>query len=183
MASDEEIADKTSQKLTGAALEKLNVAKLDNDNEESAEIKKEGANELPIRDTPKDSLTTPDKQNAEDNVEVAELQKEAVAVSFKNGVFQHRFEEQNFIPLILPDSVSEEEKTVAFETVRAMKMKHVDLIDAKLWQRWTEVQGFLQYTGKNSEKLFEEFIKREYFQIIHAVQTEGQHMSFNPYMM
>ena len=62
MASDEEIADKTSQKLTGAALEKSNVAKLDNNNEESAEIKKEGANELPIRDTPKLSNTTPDEK-------------------------------------------------------------------------------------------------------------------------
>ena len=62
MASDEEIADKTSQKLTGAALEISNVAKLDNDNEETAEIKKESANELPIRDTPKDSQTTPDEK-------------------------------------------------------------------------------------------------------------------------
>ena len=61
MASDEEIADKTSQKLTGAAQEISNVAKLDNDNEETAEIKKESENELPIRDTPQDSETTPDE--------------------------------------------------------------------------------------------------------------------------
>ena len=60
MASDEEIADKTSQKLTGAAQEISNVAKLDNDNEETAEIKKESANELPIRDTPEDSQAIPD---------------------------------------------------------------------------------------------------------------------------
>ena len=72
-------------------------------------------------------------KKTENNIDVSELQKEAVAVSFKNGVFQHRFEDQNFIPLIMPDSVSEEEKTVAFETVRAMKLKHVDLIDARLW--------------------------------------------------
>ena len=62
MASDEEIADKTSQKLTGAALEISNVAKLDNDNEETAEINKENGYELPIRDTSKDSETTPDEK-------------------------------------------------------------------------------------------------------------------------
>ena len=41
MASEEEEANKNSQKLTGAALELSNVAQNDNDNVETAEIKKE----------------------------------------------------------------------------------------------------------------------------------------------
>lgn len=178
MASEKEEANKNSQKLTGAALELSNVAEIDNDNEETAETKQENGGELLIRDTPKDSKTTPGERKAEDGVDVAELQKEAVAVSFKNSVFQHRFENQNFIPLILPSSVSEDEKTVALETVRVMKLKHVDLIDAKLWQRWAEVQGVLKYTGKGTEELFKQFIKQEYFQIIRAVQTEIQKHEF-----
>ena len=183
MASTEEESIKNSQELTTAALEISNVAKDDKDNEETAEIKKEDGGELPIRDTPKESKTTPDERKAEDDVDVAALQKDAVAVSFKSNVFQHRFENQKFIPLILPSSVAEDEKTVALETVRDMKLKHVDVIDAKLWQRWAQVQCVLKYTGKASEELFEEFIKQEYFHIIRAVQTESQKMSFSPYMM
>ena len=133
---------------------------------------------MPIRDTPKESETTPDERKTEHGVDVAELQKEAVAVSFKNNVFQHRFENQNSIPLILPSSVSEDKKTVALETVRDMELKHVDLIDAKLWQRWAEVQGFSKYTDKASEELFEEFIQHEYFHIIRAVQAEIQQSEF-----
>ena len=45
---------------------------------------------MPIRDTLKKSETTPDERKVEDGVDVAELQKEAVAVPFKNNVFQHR---------------------------------------------------------------------------------------------
>ena len=44
---------------------------------------------------------------------------------------QHGFEDHEFIPLILPNSISEDEKAVALETVRGMKLKHVDLIDEK----------------------------------------------------
>ena len=73
---------------------------------------------------------------------------------------------------------AEDEKTAAIETVRVMKLKHVDLIDAKSWQRWAEVQGVLKYTGKTSEELFEDFIKQEYLQIIRAVQTEIQKNEF-----
>ena len=81
MALAEEEANKNSQKLTGAALELSNVAQNDNDNVETAEIKKEdGGGELPIRDTLKESETTPDERKVEDGVDVAELQKEAVAV-------------------------------------------------------------------------------------------------------
>ena len=170
MASEEVEAEKNSLKLTGAALDESNVAKSDNENAETAEVTKEGGNELPIRETTKDSKTTPEERKTEECVDVAEVQKEAVAMSFKNGVFQHGFEDQNFIPLILPNSVSEDEKTVALETVRVMELKHVDRIDAKLWQRWAEVQGVLKYTGKESDELFEDFIKQEYFQIIRAVQ-------------
>ena len=178
MASTEEESIKNSQKLTTAALEISNVAKDDKDNEETAEIKKEDGSELPIRDTPKEAKTTPDEGKAEDDVDVAALQKDAVAVSFKSNVFQHRFENQKFIPLILPSSVAEDEKTVALETVRDIKLKHVDVIDAKLWQRWAQVQCVSKYTGKASEELFEEFIKQEYFHIIRAVQTESQKNEF-----
>ena len=66
----------------------------------------------------------------------------------------------------------------AIEAVRDIKPKHVDLIDAKLWQRWAEVKGVLKYTDKKSEELFEDFIKQEYFQIISAVQTEIQETEF-----
>ena len=178
LASTEEESIENSPKLTTAALEKSNVAKDDKDNEETAEIKKEDGSELPIRDTSKESKTTPDERKTEDDVDTAALQKDAVAVSFKSNVFQHRFEEQNFIPLILPSSVAENEKTVALETVRDMKLKHVDVIDAKLWQRWAQVQCVSKYIGKASEELFEEFIKQEYFHIIRAVQTEIQKNEF-----
>ena len=78
-ASTEQESIKNSQKLTAAALEISNVAKDDKDNEETAEIKKEDGGDLPIRDTPKESKTTPGERKAEDGVDVAELQKEAVA--------------------------------------------------------------------------------------------------------
>ena len=110
MALAEEKSIENSPKLTTAGLEKSNVAKDDEDNEETAEIKKEDGSELPILDTSKESKTTPGEGKTEDDVDIAALQKDAVAVSFKSNVFQHRFEDQNFIPLILPNSVSEDEK-------------------------------------------------------------------------
>ena len=160
MASEEVEAEKNSLKLTGASLNGSDVAKSDNENAETAEVTKEGRNELPIRETTKESKITPEERKAENGVDVAEVQKEAVAMSLKNGVFEHGFEDHNFIPLILPNSVPEDETTAAIETVRVMKLKHVDLIDAKLWQRWAEVQGVLKYTGNKSEELFEDYIKK-----------------------
>ena len=58
MASEEVEVEKNSLKLTGAALNELNIAKNDNEDAETAEVIKEGRNELPIREGTKESEIT-----------------------------------------------------------------------------------------------------------------------------
>ena len=155
MASEQLGDDKNSQELTGAALELVHDGKNDNDNADAAQtVGTEAGGELPIRDATKGpentagekeewvanrhnaALTMPSIEGAAktsgDGAAAAELRKGAVAMSLENGVFQHGFEEHKFIPLILPNSISEDEKTVSLESVRVMKPKHVDLVNAKL---------------------------------------------------
>jgi hypothetical protein len=89
-----------------------------------------------------------------------------VAKSFKSGILAHRMNEDLFVALISPCSLSVPESTeAATDAVQGMKAHYIESFNAALWTAWEQKTRFLELIDEDVDYLFEfqKYLRADYF--------------------
>ena len=103
----------------------------------------------------------------------AVLRRFLATQSFPNKKCSHRCEGHQFVSLIPPQTIKDEEKKQhAHCTVAKVKDALLPTIDAALWKAWSEIETLIQVTGEDASEVFLRFVTEDYFDIIEKTCDE-----------